>query len=142
MERLISNARAHNLYEETCLYIRIFIKFNLLDSSHIREKKIKKFNNKDLDECARLMLLNSANNNSLKLFRFNFFKLVKKNFKKDILESETYNRNKKFFYSRTFIKRIARHSIKYIPLVFRLLFDRAFYYDNISTAKILKKVKK
>ena len=41
MERLISNARAHNLYEETCLYIRIFIKFNLLDSSHIREKNKK-----------------------------------------------------------------------------------------------------
>jgi hypothetical protein len=141
-KKLIEFSNQINLLEETSIFIRIFEKYNkfsfeseVLDSLYHVEDEI-------LEECIKLLIINNANNDSIKIFRYGFFNLFKKNFQRNTLDGENFYIQNKLQYISIFVKRLVRNIFKYIPICYKLIFHKSFLYDNLKTVQILRKLKK
>ena len=51
-----------------------------------------------LEECIKLIIINNANNDSIKIFRYGLFNLFMKNFQRNTLDGETFYKKNKFQY--------------------------------------------
>ena len=131
-----------NLLEETSIFIRIFEKYKKFSFEPEVLDNLYQPDDKTLEECIKLLIINNANNDSIKIFRFGFFNLFKKNFQRNTLDGETFYKKNKLQYINIFARRFNRNIYKYIPIFYKLITHKSFLNDNLKTAHILRKIKK
>lgn len=141
-KKLLKISNQLNLHEETSIYIRIFEKYNKLSFMPEILDNLFHIDDETLEECIKLIIINNANNDSIKIFRYGLFNLFMKNFQRNTLDGETFYKKNKFQYVGIFFRRLIRNIFKYIPICYKLIVDRSFLYDNLKTAEILRKIKK
>ena len=137
---LISNKL--NLLKETSIFIKIFEKYNKFSFKPEVLNNLHQIDDDIIEECARLLIINNANNHSIKIFRYGFYDLFKRNFQTNTLNGEVFYKKNKLIYIDLFFKRVYRNILRYIPIFYKLIVNKNFLYDNLKTAQILKKIKK
>lgn len=141
-KKLLAISNQINLLEETSIFIRIFEKYKKFSFEQEVLDNLYKVDDETLEECIQLLIINNANNDSIKIFRHGFFNLFKKNFQRSTLDGETFYKKNKLQYISIFSRRMSRNIFKYIPIFFRLVTHKSFLNDNLKTVKILRKIKK
>lgn len=141
-KKLLAIANQINLLEETSIFIRIFEKHKKFSFEPEVLDNLYQVDDETLEECMQLLIINNANNDSIKIFRHGFFNLFKKNFQRNTLDGETFYKKNKLQYISIFVRRLSRNIFKYIPIFYRLITHKNFLNDNLKTVQILRKLKK
>jgi hypothetical protein len=141
-KKLLAISNQINLLEETSIFIRIFEKYKKFSFEPEVLDNLYQLDDETLEECIKLLIINNANNDSIKIFRYGFFNLFKKNFQRNTLDGETFYKKNKLQYINIFARRFNRNIYKYIPIFYKLITHKSFLNDNLKTAHILRKIKK
>jgi hypothetical protein len=141
-KKLILISNQVNLLEETSIFIRIFEKYKKFSFEPEVLDSLYQIDDEILEDCIKLLIINSANNDSIKIFRYGFLNLFKKNFQRNTLDGENFYKKNKLQYISIFVKRFSRNIFKYIPIFYKLITHKSFLNDNLKTAHILRKIKK
>ena len=141
-KKLLVISNQTGLLEETSIIIRIFEKYKKFSFEPEVLDNLYEVEDETLEECIKLLIINNANNDSIKIFRYGFLNLFKKNFQRNTLDGETFYKKNKLEYISIFFRRLIRNIFKYIPIFYRLIFHKSFLYDNLKTAQILRKISK
>ena len=70
--------------------LRIFEKYNKLSFMPEILDNLFHIDDETLEECIKLIIINNANNDSIKIFRYGLFNLFMKNFQRNTLDGETF----------------------------------------------------
>jgi len=141
-KKLLAISNQTGLLEETSIIIKIFEKYKKFSFESEVLDNLSQVDDETLEECIKLLIINNANNDSIKIFRYGFFNLFMKNFHRNTLDGENFFKKNKLQYISIFYRRLIRNIFKYIPICYKLIFHKSFLYDNLKTAQILKKIKK
>lgn len=139
--KLLKFSKQIDLIQETSIFIRMFEKYKKLSFNQEVLDSLYPIEDEILEKCTKLIINNSANNDSIKLFRYGFFNLFKKSFQKSTLDGEVFFKRNIFHYILIFFNRLFRNINKYIPIFYKLIVNRNFLQDNRETAYILKRIK-
>ena len=88
-----------------------------------------------IEECARLLIINNANNHSIKIFRYGFFDLFK-NFQKIPKWRSFYKKINSIY--RYFFKRVYRNILGIYQFFINLLLIKTFYMTILKQRNFKK----
>jgi hypothetical protein len=141
IQDLIIKSKELNLESEAFIFIDIFKEYNILKCK--KDNDFKSPNSKEtLDIAKKLLFYNTADNHSLKLYRFNLYNLIIKNFSKKKLQEDTFLIKNQHTYLKIFLLRVIKNSYRYFYVFVKLLFNSEYRKDNKLTANFLKKINK
>ena len=131
-----------NLLKETSIFIKIFEKYKKFSFKPEVLNNLYQIDDDIIEECTRLLIINNANNHSIKIFRYGLFNLFKKNFHKNTLNGEVFYKKNKLKYIDIFLKEFIEIYIGIYQFFINLLLIKTFYMTILKQRKFLKKIKK
>ena len=84
-DKLLAISNKLNLLKETSIFIKIFEKYKKFSFKPEVLNNLYQIDDDIIEECTRLLIINNANNHSIKIFRYGLFNLFKKIFIKTLL---------------------------------------------------------